>query len=173
MVNFRLAEIYDIDKIMTVINDAKIYLKKQGSLQWNLDDGYPNKSDLITDINNKECYVCLIDNEIIGVMTIIVKPDENYDEIDGCWLNDYNYASIHRIAVKLNYHHKKIGIKMLKAAEEIIKNKGVYSIKIDTHKINIPMIKTLESLDYSYCGIIKLKRSNEDNLRNAYQKMIK
>jgi hypothetical protein len=61
---------------------------------------------------------------------------------------------------------------MLTEAEKIIIDKGIKSIKIDTHKINIPMIKTLESIGYTYCGVIVLKRTKEDNLRNAYEKEI-
>ena len=60
-----LANIEDIDDIMLVINDAKTYLKNQGSTQWNLPDGYPNKSDLINDINNKECYIYKLNKSII------------------------------------------------------------------------------------------------------------
>lgn len=173
MNELKLANLSNIDEIMQIISDAKLYLKKQGLKQWNLADGYPNKSDLINDINQNECYIYLIDNTIVGVMVIMETPDENYNEIDGKWLTNQKYASIHRIAVKMNYHHKQIGSKMLLAAEDIIKNKNITSIKVDTHKLNIPMIKTLENLNYTYCGIIKLKRSNEDNLRLAYEKLIK
>ena len=61
---------------------------------------------------------------------------------------------------------------MLELAEEIVKNKNITSIKIDTHKNNIPMTKTILYAGYTYCGIIKLKRSNIDNLRDAYEKKI-
>ena len=111
MEELNLAAIDDIDDIMLVINDAKTYLKNQGSTQWNLPDGYPNKSDLIKDINNKECYVYKLNQSIIGVLVIMENIDENYNEIDGNWLNNDNYVSIHRIALKLNFHNQKIGIK--------------------------------------------------------------
>jgi ribosomal protein S18 acetylase RimI-like enzyme len=105
-------------------------------------------------------------------MSIIFTPDENYYEINGNWLTNDKYASIHRIAISNNYHYKGIGVKMLLEAEAIVKNKKVYSIKIDTHKKNIPMSKTIEKAGYKYCGIITLKRSNIDNLRNAYEKRL-
>jgi ribosomal protein S18 acetylase RimI-like enzyme len=168
-----LANISNIKDIMEIINDAKQYLKSQGSTQWNLPDGYPNESTLLKDIENKECYIYLENNLIIGVMVIMETEDENYDEIDGIWLNNDKYVSIHRIAIRNGFHNKQIGYKMLKLAETIIMNKGLYSIKIDTHKINIPMINTLSKLNYTYCGVITLKRSKEDNLRNAYQKLLK
>lgn len=168
----KLATAKDIDIIMDIIKEAKEYLKSQNSLQWNLADGYPNESDLLNDIKNKYCYLYIEENQIIGTMSIIYTPDENYTEINGCWLTNNSYASIHRIAVKNTSHHKNIGVKMLLEAEEIVKTNDIYSIKIDTHKINIPMTKTILKAGYTYCGIINLKRSNIDNLRDAYEKRL-
>lgn len=166
----RLATIKDLQDIITIINSAKKYLKEQGSLQWNQDDGYPGELDMLKDIENKSCYVYIENDEIVGTMSIISTPDENYYEIDGSWLTNDIYASIHRIACK--YHGRNIGCKMLLDAENIVKEKNIYSIKIDTHEINIPMTKTILKSGYTYCGIIKLKRSNTDNLRNAYEKRL-
>jgi ribosomal protein S18 acetylase RimI-like enzyme len=168
----KLALEKDIDIVMQIINDAKKYLNKQNLSQWNLDDGYPRKEDLLKDIDNKSCYLYLEDDKVIGCMSILFTPDENYFEIEGNWLTTNSYASIHRIAVKNNQHHKGIGIKMLLEAENIVKNNKVYSIKIDTHNSNIPMTKTILNAGYTYCGVIKLKRSEIDNLRDAYEKRL-
>lgn len=162
----------DINIVMEIINDAKIYLKSQNSLQWNQPDGYPTENDLLKDIRNNCCYLYVENNEIIGTMSILYTPDENYYEIDGAWLSNDTYASIHRIAIKNSHHKKGIGVKMLLKAEEIVKKDNIYSIKIDTHKINQPMIKTIIKSGYIYCGVITLKRSKEDNLRNAYEKRL-
>ena len=127
----------DIQKIMQIITDAKNYLKSQNLKQWNQADGYPTETDLLKDIENETCYLYVEDNNIIGTMSIIEKPDENYNEIIGSWLTNNSYASIHRIAIKNTHHYKNIGVKMLLEAEEIVKSKNIYSIKIDTHKIPI------------------------------------
>lgn len=166
------ATINDINIVMEIINDAKKYLKSQNSLQWNQKDGYPSENDLMKDIINNSCYLYIENNEVIGTMSIILTPDENYNEIDGHWLTTGKYASIHRIAIKNTHHQKGIGVKMLLEAEEIVKSNNIYSIKIDTHKINIPMTKTIINSGYTYCGVITLKRSKEDNLRNAYEKRL-
>ena len=168
----RKATINDIEIVMEIINDAKKYLKKQNSLQWNQADGYPTINDMLKDIDNGSCYLYIENNEVIGTMSIITTPDENYDEIDGKWLTNEKYASIHRIAIKNTHHKKGIGVKMLLAAEKIVKANNIYSIKIDTHKINIPMTKTIINSGYTYCGVITLKRSKEDNLRDAYEKRL-
>ena len=155
---------------MKIITDAKTYLRQQGLSQWNLADGYPGINDILKDIENNQLYLYIENNEILGVMSIVIRPDENYEEIDGSWLTTDKYASIHRIATKT--HHKGLGVKMLLEAEEIIKTKNIFSIKIDTHKINIPMSSTIKKCGYTYCGVIKLKRCTEDNLRDAYEKRL-
>ena len=168
----KLATTNNLDEIMKIINDAKLYLKNQNLKQWNQDDGYPTKNDLLKDINNQTCYIYLENDEIIGTMSIIFTPDENYEEIKGNWLTNNTYASIHRIAIKNTHHNKKIGVNMLLEAEKIVLNNNVSSIKIDTHNLNKPMTKTILNAGYTYCGIITLKRSNTDNLRDAYEKML-
>ena len=168
----RLATKKDLEKVMEIINDAKLYLRMQNSKQWNLDDGYPRDLDLLKDIENKNCYLYIEGSEVIGTMSIVFTPDENYYDIEGCWLSNEKYASIHRIAIKNTYHKKGIGVKMLLEAEEIVKKNNIYSIKIDTHKINIPMTKTILKSGYTYCGVITLKRSKIDNLRDAYEKKL-
>ena len=162
----------NIKKIMEIINDAKLYLKSQNSLQWNQADGYPNESDLLKDIINGYCYLYIENDEVIGTMSIVYTPDENYYEIDGEWLTNDAYASIHRIAIKNTHHHKGIGVKMLLEADNIVRANNVFSIKVDTHKINLPMINTILKSGYTYCGVITLKRTKEDNLRNAYEKRL-
>ena len=96
----RLANIEDIDDIMLVINDARSYLKHQGLLQWNLKDGYPTIETIRKDIIDKNSYVLTNDNTIIGTMTIIIGDDENYNNINGKWLSNAEYAQIHRVAIK-------------------------------------------------------------------------
>jgi ribosomal protein S18 acetylase RimI-like enzyme len=169
----QLAQINNLKEIMKIIDNAKQYLKEQGSLQWNLSDGYPSDKDIIKDIENNACYIYIDNDEIIGTLSIVTLPDENYNEIyDGKWLSNDKYASIHRIAIRNEYHHLKLGIHMLYEAEKIVKENNTYSIKIDTHKLNIPMTKTILNAGYTHCGTIILKRTTEDNLREAYEKRL-
>ena len=44
-------------------------------------------------------YVYVQDGEVLGASTIQYSIDHNYDYIDGAWLNNEPYASIHRIVV--------------------------------------------------------------------------
>ena len=166
----RKGNLDDLQEIMTIILDAKELLRKSGSRQWNLSDGYPNEKTIETDIINNRLY--LYEEEKIMGIIVILGHDENYDEIDGAWLDDKEYLSLHRLAVKKEFYGLGIGIKLLKFAEVYAEEKMITSIKVDTHELNIPMQKILEKTNYKYCGTITLKRTKEDNLRKAYQKQL-
>ena len=173
MYNIKKAQLNDLNEIMIVINSAKKYLKNQGLSQWNLPNGYPDENALKNDILNNNCYILLNKDDIIGTMSIIFTPDENYEEIyDGSWLTNNSYVSIHRIAIREDYHNKSIGKLMLDLAETIAKENNIKSIKIDTHKDNIPMQKTLIKANYTRCGVIILKNNPSDKLRDAFEKVL-
>ena len=63
----RKAEIKDLTSAMEIINDAKDLLKKSGSTQWNLIDGYPDITTIKSDIEKEILYV-YEENHQIGVV---------------------------------------------------------------------------------------------------------
>ncbi len=163
----RLATINDLKQIMNVIDSAKKQLKLSGSKQWNLDDGYPDATTIIDDIVNEQIYVCedMVNNIITGCVVMLKNIDPNY-EIDNFWSNNESYVSIHRLAVLNEYLNKGIASSLIKYC---IDNCDTVNVRIDTHKINKPMIGLLTKLNFTYKGVITLKQFNEDNLRNAYE----
>jgi hypothetical protein len=79
---------------------------------------------------------------------------------DGTWLNNEKYGVIHRIEVK--YHGRNIVGFIFNYCYGIIKN-----LKIDTHRQNLPMQRSLEKNGFKRCSIIYLESGAE---RIAYQK---
>lgn len=160
----------DIEKIASIYEDAKELFSDLGYYQWKGE--YPNINNAIYDINNNEVLLIEENNDIVCTLTLCYEIDHNYDVIDGKWLNDNKYVSIHRNCTNKKYYHLGYMTKLFKEAENVIKDKGIFDIKIDTHRDNYYMQKMLEKIGYSRCGIIELlNRSDlEDNLRVAYQK---
>ena len=161
--------ISDMPKVMKITNDAKTLLKKNGSLQWQ--QGYPNENTFTTDVNNKSLYGLYQNNELIGYGAYIYGKDINYVEIDGKWeipANDKDMA-IHRVAVEENQHGNNYGIKILKYGILYAKKLGCITVKVDTHKNNLPMQKCIQKSGFIYKGIIKILRDKLDNLRYAYE----
>ena len=151
------ASLKDLDEIVDIINESKQYLKDNGVPQWL--GPYPNKETLSKNIEDNIGYVYKENSEILGYF-VIKEYDPNYDYIeDGKWLDDSKYVAIHTMAVKDK--GKGLGDKIFK----LLKNKYNH-IRIDTHKLNIPMNKCLLKNDFKYCGIIYVEDKTK---RNAYE----
>lgn len=162
----RLARLKDKKEVLKIYKDAQQFIKTYNSPQWQ--DGYPNKKSFLHDIKNKQIYVNEIDGLIVGVATIL-DYEPTYEVIDGAWLNNEPYKVIHRIATKIDCLGKGYAADFL---DYIYKNLKCENIRIDTHKLNEPMIRFLEKNGFLYCGIIYLNQPH-DKIRLAYQKVYK
>ena len=159
----------DLTKVMKITTSAKALLKLNGSLQWQC--GYPNEGTFTNDIKNGNLYGLFEDDELMGYGAYIYGKDANYVNIDGKWdipANDRDMA-IHRVAVDENCHGKKYGKKILEYGIKYAKKLGCVTVKVDTHKKNIPMQKTIEKSGFKYKGVVVILTEKLDNLRLAYE----
>ena len=156
----RKTEMNDLSIILKIYDDARQYMRENGNLhQWA--GGYPSREVVCADIDAGISYVCTEDDEIVGVFVFFEGEDPTYQRIyDGAWKNGRPYGVIHRIAVA---KHCK-GVASFCFAYAFAKCKNV---KIDTHRDNIPMQKSLAKNGFTQCGIIYLASGDE---RLAYQK---
>lgn len=158
----------DLKYIIEIINEAKEFLKESKIDQWQ--QGYPNEEVILKDIENQHSYVLEDDNKIIGTVALSFDGEETYDLIyDGKWISNNEYAVIHRIAASKKCNIKGIGTEIIKNIEKICKDKGIKSIKIDTHEENLVMQKLLNKNDFKYCGVIYLEDKAK---RVAFEKVI-
>jgi len=181
-VNFRKSTFDDVDRILEIIEKAKIELRKLGLEQWQ--NGYPDREVIENDIKSGISYV--LENtekkelesenftKILGTIVLSPEKEEPYSKIEGKWISDDDYIVIHRLAVNSEIKNKGVATKILEFSEkECIKNK-ILSIKTDTHESNEPMKKFLEKNGFSYCGVIYLDREPDvGEKRIAYEKIIK
>ena len=167
--NFRKSTFDDVDRILEIIEKAKIELRKLGLNQWQ--NGYPNREVIENDVKNGISYIL---EEIVGTIVLSPKKEEPYSKIEGKWITNDDYIVIHRLAVDSEIKNKGIATKILEFSEkECIKNK-ILSIKADTHENNEPMKRLLEKNGFSYCGVIYLDREPDiGEKRIAYEKIIK
>ena len=165
---FRKTTIQDINNVMQIINEAKEYFRKSKIDQWQ--NGYPNSDTIYADIKNNNSYVLESEHGIIATAMVSFEEDKTYKNIyEGAWLNNGDYAVIHRIAVNEKYKGNGIASDIIKEVENLCKENKVNSIKIDTHKDNISMQKLLEKNGFKYCGIIYLEDGSE---RIAFEMII-
>ena len=161
---FRKAKQIDLDEIMTIYSDAREFMRNSGNKdQWT--NGYPSKSLTESSIKAGDLYVCTDGETILCVYFFKISTDPTYLKIyDGNWLNDEPYGVIHRIAVAKSSHGKGIAAKVFEECLKCVKN-----LRIDTHRANTPMQRTLEKCGFKHCGTIYLENGDE---RLAFQKSI-
>ena len=166
---FRQAKISDLDQIVEIIELSKKYLKETKVDQWQ--NGYPAKEDLRRDIESGNSYVLTNKDEIVATTLISLEGESTYNSIfNGEWITNEEYIVMHRVAVHEKYKGKGIFKELIKEAESLALNKGISSIKIDTHRDNISMQRAVVKNDFKKCGIIYLEDVSE---RIAFEKVLK
>ena len=167
--NIRISRKSDIDRIMTIIADARQSLGQLGIDQWQY--GYPSRDIIKDDIVKGQSYVVCdeLDGQetICAVFTILRTTEPTYNEIyEGEWITSGSYYALHRIAISGKYRYKGLGKHIIDYIKSECRENNVESIRVDTHKGNIPMRKMLEKNGFEYCGIIYLTDGQE---RVAYE----
>jgi GNAT superfamily N-acetyltransferase len=162
----RKADISEVPQIWSILQDAIEQRRQDGSTQWQ--DGYPNELTIQNDIQNGYAYVLTEDESILCYAAIIFEKEPAYEEIQGKWLTNGDYAVVHRVAASKLAKGKGIATKLFKNIEQICITNNIYSIKVDTNFDNIPMLKILEKLDYSYCGEVFFRGA----ARKAFEKKL-
>lgn len=165
---FRKAVETDINNIMNIIKEAQVYFQEQGIDQWQ--NNYPNREVISEDIAAEISYVLLKDSNIVATAAVSFAGEKAYDSVyEGEWLSTKEYAVIHRMAVVNKYKGLGFSSHIIKKVEELCLNKGVRSIKVDTHEDNLAMQRLLKKNQFKYCGIIFLE---DNSKRIAFEKLL-
>lgn len=168
----RPAELSDLDRIMEIVDSARVFLRENGVDQWQ--NGYPTREIFQNDISGGNCFVCVENERILGVIAVYLTGERSYKDIfDGRWLTqDTDYGVFHRVAVDYESRGKGVARCLLSYAEQIVCSAGYLSIRGDTHRLNKPMRSLLETSGYTLCGTVILDESaGKDRARMCYEKV--
>ena len=145
----RLAKPQDIEPILDVIEAARQLMRESGNTaQWT--NGYPAAHDLLTDMDKSAGFVVEVDEVIVGYFALYrgYRIEPTYEEIEaGDWLNDLPYAVVHRMAS--NGRYKGIAQAVFDFAFTCSN-----TVRVDTHRDNVPMKALMQKLGFIYCGVI-------------------
>lgn len=134
---------------MPVFDLARRFMRENGNMnQWT--GGYPSESQILEDIKKGNLYVEENEEGIQGVFAFIVGEEPTYREIDGEWLNERPYGTIHRLAS--NGRYPGFADRCFAFCAKIHAE-----LRADTHADNLPMQRGLERNGFRYCGIIHLE----------------
>ena len=159
--NIEKAKIHDLAELEAIYDVARRFMRESGNeKQWQ--GGYPSRSVIEADINAGRLFTVVEDGDILAVFAFANGNEPTYDKIyDGAWLDNGEYAYIHRVAVKQS--GRGVASFIFSYCSSVAS-----SIRIDTHRDNLPMQKALLKAGFSYQGIIYLENGDE---RLAYQKL--
>lgn len=163
----------DVSAILDIIGDAKELLRRNNSSQWQDPDGYPGRAVILDDIKQARLYVNIRHNRPAGVVCLAEGEDESYATIDGAWLNDRPYNTIHRLAIKKEFYRQGVAKELIAYAVAAVLSRGLYDLRADTARENVAMNNLLVGSGFIRCGTIRLLRSmSKDPLRVAYHKLL-
>lgn len=162
MLTIRKTTTNDLDRVMEIYDIARDFMAKSGNpTQWG--DGYPVRALIEEDIERGESYVIVDDSEIHGVFMFMQRTEPTYAKIEGAWLNDLPYGTIHRVATDGTV--KRLFDRCVEFCEKITTN-----LRVDTHNDNYPMQKAIERNGFTKCGTIYML--HDGTPRIAYQKTV-
>ena len=164
----RKAEISDLENIMLMYKSCVKGMLTNGIDQWDLT--YPNADVIMGDLIAQTYFVALENGVIIGGINIDQNQDKTYLAID--WEDESNsFLVVHRLGVKEEYWNKKIGKDLMLFTEDLVLEKGLKSIRLDTYSGNPKAMEFYKRLGYSELGTIDLKP--EKGKYHCFEKMIK
>lgn len=166
VLTLRKATLSDAAPIWEILQQAIEQRRADGSEQWQ--HGYPNPQNVSDDIADGYGYIVDDDGEVIAYAAVIFGIEPAYNDIDGAWLTNGNYVVVHRMATSDAVKGRGVATRMFGMIEELAVRNNVFSIKVDTNYDNIPMLKILERLGYTYCGEIFFGGA----ARRAYEKVL-
>lgn len=160
-----------IDEMMLITDDAKKQLANLGLDQWQ--KGYPSREVWESDALLGCTQLAVEEGKIMGIFAFQTIPDASYYNINGKWLTDGEYASMHRVCVAVDAKGKGVAGKMFAHGFQMAKELGFPAMRIDTHPENFPMQRALIKAGFVECGEIHLVGGCEDgDLRVAYEKIL-
>lgn len=136
-VEIRLAKIEELDLIYEFYKEicAALENEKYNPL-WQIDD-YPSIEDLENHINNKDLYIAITDNKIIGSMAVV---------------NHNDYSSLHLLTVHPQYRKQYLADSMIKKLFQIASKRKNQKIILDVVKGNLPAEKLYSKFGFKLIG---------------------
>lgn len=148
----------DLAEMLRIYEVARRFMAAHGNAgQWV--NGYPSRDLLADDIAKGQSYIVEADGRVVGTFCFVIGSDPTYKEIEGRWLDDAPYGTIHRIASSGAV--KGVADACLKFCRGLIRH-----IRIDTHADNSPMQNWILKNGFTYCGVIHVE---DGTPRQAYE----
>lgn len=157
--NIRQTAPAELDAVMRIYDGARAFMAKAGNpSQWT--GGYPWRDLIEEDIALGRSYVCEEDGRLYAVFALIAGEEPDYAVIDGAWLDDLPYRTLHRVAST----GERRGMTDIIVEWSLAR---CANLRADTHEDNLPMQRAFLRNGFRRCGTIWLAAGGP---RVAYQR---
>lgn len=157
-VSIRRAVPEDLPEMQRLFACARAFMKKSGNpTQWG--DNRPPASRVEADIAAGNSYVCSRGGRLVATFALVPGADPTYAQIDGAWLHERPYSTLHRVASDGTIRGVSRAIFAWSRAHS-------ESLRIDTHKDNGTILRIIEREGFIHCGRIVV---DDGTLREAFQ----
>lgn len=152
------AETQDLDAIMEMYASCVKGMLALGIDQW--DENYPSRKIIEQDLKDACYYIGILDNEIVAGMRVDNIQDPSYLSIN--WADkSNNFMVVHRLGSKTKVWNKGVGKQMMDFAENLAKEKGCSSFRLDTYSHNPKAMEFYKKQGYTQLGPINLKPNKD------------
>lgn len=163
----RHANINDIKKIEQIIEIARLSLAKDGVDQWQKSN--PNLDLIKKQIQKNMAYVYEKDGQVVGYAFISPEDEPDYEKLLDRFSRN-TFFVIHTFMVDSSI--EGAGSAFFREIIDFAEDRGIESIRIDTHNDNFRMKGLLEKFDFKYLGVIQVDEDGVKKDRNCYELVI-
>lgn len=162
----RHATVQDLPQILRNYAHAREVMASNGNpTQWGT--AFPHEDVIRQDIEERRTMLLVDERDgrerILAQFALCLGDDPTYRDIDGAWLDNGEYVTVHRLAASGLADH---------AARDCLRwaLQTYGNVRADTHPNNKAMQHVLESCGFARCGLIRINDRPNDNVRIAYQR---
>lgn len=141
----------DLPQLRALFDGCAKTIATWGIDQWQ--DGYPQNEVILQDIAEGKGYAFRESGKILAAFTVFADGDPFYVSLGtDFWGDGKKHLALHRVAVDPALRQRGIGRAILDAAAVMAREAGCASMRIDTHRGNVPMRTMLEHYGFQLCG---------------------
>lgn len=164
----RLANSSDLTEIKGLTEACAVALQEKNIFQWN--ENYPSREKLSRDIEKRELFVLEKEDELMGIIVLTEDMDDVYEPIEWLTPNGKNLY-VHRLATNPVNWGKGDGRQLMEFAEDLAKENGSISVRLDTFSQNPRNLKFYENRGYTRLGNVYFPKKSEHPFY-CYEKII-
>ena len=152
---FRKAEIDDLDALVALYAAAAQDMLRQGIDQW--DEYYPDREILAEDVESGDMTLGLLDGELACAYVVNREHDPEYEM--GAWEHTQgDFCVLHRLCVNAEMQGQGLARQAMAHMEKKALEQGFDSVRLDVFSRNLHAQRLYEKLGYRRTGEVRFRK---------------